>query len=257
MRKKVLAAVLAAVLLFGPGIPGASGAIIPDPFELILLARIQAALVQAYQFLRDINATVQEFRDLMAQMYPQEALDQLRMLFRNVNSIQEEIEKLSCDWRFTPRVEALRLGLLRKGPLCRSEYQRFAGAPVPGLDADLAELRQWNAVRRLNTVASTIEASKNWAAAANRYGSLTRTGGTSPGRALRYLGALEALNLMQEVRANTHEAELLSAAQEELDAQMREDWRRQNYAHQLTRFAIGSAAAAGRSLAQDLSEVRR
>lgn len=252
MRKRLLAVGLIALLV----VPTASASIIPipDPVELALLADIFAALKKAYDILGQINDYVREFRDLMQQMYPKESLDQLKMLFRNVNSILDEIEKLACDWRFSPRIEPLRLGLLRKGPLCKSQYQDLVGRPLPGIDADLLELRQWSAVRRLNTVASTFEASRDWTAAANGFGNLTRAGSTSPGRALRYLAALAALGLMQEVRANTHEAELLSAAQEELDMEMREDLRRQIYADQLTRWVIASEdVLRGQSLARELS----
>lgn len=248
MRKRLLCVLLVLVAMVTP-----AAAQIPDPVEIALLAEIYRALVEVYRILDQINGFVQDFRDLQQTMFPREALDELKMLFRSVNSVTEEIEKMSCAWRFSPRVDGLRLGLLRKGPLCRSEYQRLVGRLVPGIDSDLAEMRQWNAVRRLNTVASTFEASRDWTAAANRYGAITRAGGTSPGRAIRYLGALAALELQQEVRANTQEAELLSAAQEELDAEMREDLRRQNHADQLTRWVIASEDVLRRqSLARDL-----
>ena len=259
MRRRLVALLLASQLASGSAaaaalpIPG-----FPDPVEIALLAKIVRELEKAYGVLKSVNKFVRDFRDLTQVMYPKESLNQLKMLFRNVNSLMDEIEKMSCGWRFAPRVEPLRLGLLRKGPLCRTEYQRVVGAPLPGPDADLVELRQWNAVRRLNTVASTIEASRAWTTAANSYGGLTRAGGTSPGRALRYTAALSALNLMQEVRGNTHEAELLSAAQEELDMEMREDFRRQNYADELTRWTIASKdVLAGQSLARDLMGVGR
>src|SRR5215217_4712918 len=138
MVKRLLCVALVFLLL----VPAASAAV-PDPFELALLAEIHKALLDAYALLRQINGYVEDFRDLQQLMYPREVLDQLKMLFRNVDSILDEIERMSCDWRFSPRVDGLRLGLLRKGPLCRDQYRNLVGAPVPGIDADLTELRQW------------------------------------------------------------------------------------------------------------------
>ncbi len=233
---------------------GQATAQIPDPGKIALLVKIVEALHKANAFLKSVNEKVREFWDLQALMHPYTVLEPIRTLFRQVASIEEEIEQLACGWRFTPRVEALQLGLLKKRPLCKGVYQDLFGIPVPGIDADLAELRQWNSVRRLNTVATTFSASRAWNQAAGRYGAMTRAAGTSPGRAMRYLGALEALQLQQAVWENTQEAELLSAAQDELDYVLREDWRRRNYAAQLNEWVIASKDILARqSLAQSLT----
>src|SRR5262245_49490360 len=100
MRNKVLCALLFVVMV----VPPASAAIIPDPFELALLAEIHKALMDAYALLEKINGYVQDFRDLQQLMYPREVLDELQMLFRSVDSIAGEVQKLSCGWRFSPRV---------------------------------------------------------------------------------------------------------------------------------------------------------
>jgi hypothetical protein len=85
-------------------------------------------------------------------------------------------------------------------------------------------------------VASTIDASDQWTQAAITYGNRARAANTSPGLALRYTASLSALGLQQEVVSGKHEAELLSAAQEDLDAEMRKDWLDQNYAMNVTEW---------------------
>src|SRR5262249_47055612 len=152
----LVAAVLLAALVAGPARDAAAQIPIPDPVKLALLAKIIAALEEANRFLARVNGSVREFRDLQALMFPDRVLDAIQTFFRPVSSILQEIDQLACGWRFAPRVELVRLGLLKRGALCRREYQGLFGAPVPGLDADLAELRQWSAVRRMNTVATTF-----------------------------------------------------------------------------------------------------
>ena len=254
---KVVLAMAVAVLAAGPAraqIP------IPNPVELALLADIVRALREAHEFLGRINRTAEEARRLMREMFPTEALQQIRTLFRSVRSIQKEIEQLACSWRFSPRVEGLRLGLLRKGPLCRDQYQGVFGAPLPGPDRDLEELQQWAANRRLNVVASTIEASEQWTTTAERLGAETRQGGGPGGpasylRSVRQLAAITALGLQQAVRQNTHEAELLSAAQEELDAERRELWHERNGAWHALQWFRGAGPVVGESsVAREMGE---
>jgi hypothetical protein len=202
----------------------------PDPVEIALLAKIIAACDKVYVVLHGINQRVEQFRNLQSLMFPQTALMQIETLFRNVASIKQEFENLACGWKFSPRIQALRLGLLRQGPLCRDEYENVFGRVLPSIDSDLKTMREWSSVRRMNSIASTIDASDQWSQAAAEYGSRARAANTSPGRALRYMAGLSALGLQQEVVAGKHEAELLSAAQEDLDAEMRKDWLDQNYA---------------------------
>src|SRR5262245_39014651 len=114
-------------------------AIIPDPFgpaKIAALARIAAALDSTYRFLYRVNQATQSIRNRIDEMFPNETLDEIRSVFQQVRSIQDEIAGLACTWRFSPRVESLRKGLLKLGPLCRQEYQRAFGVPIPGVDAD-------------------------------------------------------------------------------------------------------------------------
>jgi hypothetical protein len=243
MKKATLAAALTVALAV---LPSSAFAVVPDPVEIAFLSEIARAVAEVYKVMRDANKQIRDFRNLQAQMFPRDTLASIQTLFRSVRSLQDELEQVGCKWKFSPRVERIRLGLLRRGPLCRPEYEGMFGVPVPGVDADLVQARQYAAVRRMNVVATTVGASKQWTDAADSYAGRTRAANVSAGRAIRYIGALSALELQQAVRQNVHEAELLSAAQEDLDATMRKDWRSQNYAEQSTRWAISAFELLGR-----------
>src|SRR5262249_40170826 len=107
--------------------------------------------------LHDLNGAVDDIRGNLAQVYPEAALRQIETLFEPVDSIKDEVEKLACSWRFTPRVEKLRLALFAGGPFCRSEWNLVFGAPVPIVDWDLQSYYDWSAVRRITLIKTRNE----------------------------------------------------------------------------------------------------
>lgn len=237
---------LAGVLLFAVWMAHgrADAAIVIDPTgpaKVAQLVRIANELRKAFQTLQRINNEVTDFRNIQARMFPRETLASIQTLFRSVRSLQDEMENLTCNWRFSVRAERFRLGLLRRGSLCRDEYERMFGVNVPGLDAELMQVRQWAAVRRLNTIASTVEASKQWTAAADSYSGAAKAPNVSAGRAMRLAAGLSALGLQQDIRSNVHQAETLSAAQEELDMAMRKDWIEQTTSFELAKWSLDAA----------------
>lgn len=251
-KRKRVVGVLAAVMLLGV-LSGRASAIpgFPDPTDaakIALLMKIADRLHDAYKILANINARTKALRDRVEEMFPNNSLDEIRSVFANVRSIQDEITSMSCGWRFSPRTEALRLGLLKLGPLCKDQYQRAFGQPNPGLDQDLAEYRQWQGAIRMNVVKETIAGSEKWKEAADELGRLTRRAGStqdpdnpsSVGYSMRLLAVGEAQQLQLAARQNSTEAMRLSGIQEDLDAERREDWLRENAAafslSQIARF---------------------
>jgi len=76
-----------------------------------------------------------------------------------VDSIKREVETLACTWRFTPRVNRLRLALFGGGSFCRSDWNLVFGPPTATVDSDLESYYDWSAVRRLNLIKTRNEKS--------------------------------------------------------------------------------------------------
>jgi len=208
------------------------------PAKLLLLAEIAKRLHSVYQFLHEVNDATRQMRDRLDSMFPDETLNEIKAVFRDVRSIEEEIQGLSCSWRFSPRVDALRQGLLRTGPLCRDQYTLAFGPPLIGPDADLEEFRQWQGTLRWNVVADTMQASPAWRAEAETLAQEARHAGNahdpsspfSVGYSQRLLAVSEALRLQLDARQNAQEAARLAGLQEDLDRERREDWLQKNIA---------------------------
>jgi hypothetical protein len=151
MRRRSLAVVVIGVQLFGSS--GASA----DPTNWPQLAQIIAWLEQIDRTLRDINRITEDIKGKLNLVYPLGSLRKIETFFDPVDSIKDEVEKLSCNWRFTPRVERLRLALFKGGSFCRSEWNQLFGGPAPTMDADLESYYDWSAVRRLNLIRTRNE----------------------------------------------------------------------------------------------------
>ena len=123
MRRRWIVATVLAVLLLGSS--GTSA----DPTNWGQLAQIILWLQQIDQTLKDLNVAVDDIRGNLAQVYPEAGLRQIETLFEPVDSIKEEVEKLACNWRFTPRVEKLRLALFGGGSFCRSDWISCSARP--------------------------------------------------------------------------------------------------------------------------------
>ncbi len=146
MKRRVLAVLVVGAMLLGSSTASA------DPTNWGQLGQIVLWLQRIDGTLRDINALVEDVKNKMQAVYPDAAVRQIRTFFEPVDSIKDELEKLACNWRFTPRVEKLRLALFGEGSFCRSEWNLLFGPPTPTVDSDLESYYDWSAVRRLNLV---------------------------------------------------------------------------------------------------------
>jgi hypothetical protein len=161
MARRWLAALVVAVLLFGSS--GASA----DPGNWAQLTQIVLWLQRIDQTLSNINGVVEDIRHKFARVYPDRAVREIQTFFEPVDSIKDEVEKLACNWRFTPRVEKLRLALYGGGSFCRSDWNLLFGPPTVTVDSDLESYYDWSAVRRLNLIKTRNEKSSKRAAEAH------------------------------------------------------------------------------------------
>jgi hypothetical protein len=203
MRKRWLAGLV--VTLFLLGASGASA----DPASWAPLVQILATLQRIDQVLADINDLADGVKQKFALVYPENALRKIATVFEPVDSIKREVEKLACPWRFTPRVNKLRVALFGGGSFCRSDWNLVFGPPVAGAGWDLESYYDWSAVRRLNLIKTRNEKSPlradeaHWLSTEAVRGreSWDLTQPYSPGYSQRLsaLGAAELGNLMVEM----------------------------------------------------------
>ncbi len=151
MKRRYLAVVVTVLLLLGPRSSSA------DPTNWASLAQIIAWLQQINGTLNEINGLVEGIRTSIATVYPRDVLRQIEIVLEPVDSIRAEVAKLACNWRFTPRVEQLRLALFQGGNFCRRDWNALFGAPTLTADWDLEHYYDWSAVRRLNLIRTRYE----------------------------------------------------------------------------------------------------
>jgi hypothetical protein len=203
MRKRWLAGLVVSLFLLGAS--GASA----DPTNWAQLAQIILTLQRIDQALADINDLVDGVKQKLFLVYPEGALRKIETVFEPVDSIKREVEKLACNWKFTPRVNKLRVALFGGGSFCRSDWNSVFGPPVAGAGWDLESYYDWSAVRRLNLIKTRNEKSPlradeaHWLATEALKGRdpWDPTQPYSPGYAQRLsaLGAAELGNVMVEM----------------------------------------------------------
>ncbi len=223
MKRRYLAVLVIVVLMLGSRSSSA------DPANWGQLAQIVAWLRQIDATLANVNGLVKDIKTKFADVYPRDVVRQIGTALEPVDSIKTEVEKLACNWRFTPRVEQLRLALFQGGSFCRQDWNALFGAPTLTVDWDLEQYYDWSAVRRLNLIRTRYEKGPERAAEAAwlaREAGLGRdpldgTKPYSPGYSQRLsaLGAAELGNVMVET-GDTQTA-MLELDQEALNAKRR------------------------------------
>jgi hypothetical protein len=203
MRKRWLVGLVVSLFLLGAS--GASA----DPTNWAQLAQIILTLQRIDATLSDINDLISRTKEKIYMVYPEGALRRIQTVFEPVDSIKQEVEKLACSWKFTPRVNRLRVALFGGGSFCRSDWNLVFGPPVAGAGWDLESYYDWSAVRRLNLIKTRNEKSPLRADEAHWLATEAITGRDpwdptqpySPGYAQRLsaLGAAELGNVMVEM----------------------------------------------------------
>lgn len=248
MKRRWLAGLVVAVFLFGSS--GASA----DPSNWAQLGQIILWLQRIDATLRDINDVVDGVREKLFIVYPEGALRHIETFFEPVDSIKAEVEKLACTWRFTPRVDRLRLALYGGGSFCRADWNVVFGPPTLTADWDLESYYDWSAVRRLNLIKTRNEKSAvradeaHWLATEALKGRnpLDPTQPYSPGYAQRLsaLGAAQLGNVMVEM-GDTQTAML------ELDQEALNDKRRRRLLDHQTATLVYAGLTTLRDTAPD------
>ena len=87
-------------------------------------------------------------------IYPvKQVIGQVNMTLGDVNTLREEVERMACGWRFSPRARLLEGVYLRKVKLCRPSFERIFGRHDGYWTAPFHELTAWSSVTTKNLIA--------------------------------------------------------------------------------------------------------
>ena len=158
MRSWLRRVVAATVLLVLVGVTPAQ-AIIPDPVEAGMLAKIATA-IKALQELRmralarlqeQIHSRVNTFA------FPNRLFDPIRASTASVLDIRRELQRLACEWPHTPRTQGLKEMLLSRTRLCRTGFHGIWGSHEELWDGPLQEAHDYVAAMTANMISERVQ----------------------------------------------------------------------------------------------------
>lgn len=134
-------------------------AIIPDPVEAGLLAKIAAVLQAIQQFRMEVMARLQEQVNtrINAYAFPTRLFGAIRTTATTVVDIRRELQRLACDWPSLPRTAPLRDMLLRRTQFCRAGFQGVWGSHEAFWDGPLQETNDYVATMTANMISERTE----------------------------------------------------------------------------------------------------
>ena len=152
--RRVAAVALIALLVASP-----VQAIIPDPVESGLLAKIAAALKAIEEFRMQVMARIQEQVNtrINAYAFPTRLFGAIRTTATTVVDIRRELERLGCDWPMLPRTAPLKDMLLRLSQFCRPGVQAVWGSHEIFWDGPLQETNDYVAAMTANMISERAE----------------------------------------------------------------------------------------------------
>ena len=152
--RRVAAVALVALLVASP-----VQAIIPDPVESGLLAKIAAALKAIEEFRMQVMARIQEQVNtrINAYAFPTRLFGAIRTTAATVVDIRREVERLGCDWPMLPRTAPLKDMLLRRSEFCRPGFQAVWGSHDIFWDGPLQETNDYVASMTANMISERVE----------------------------------------------------------------------------------------------------
>lgn len=134
-------------------------ALIPDPVEAGLLAKISAALQAIEEFRmrvmdrieKEINTRVNNYA------FPNQLFGSIRTTVTTVVDIRRELQRMACDWPMSIRARSLSDVLWERTQLCRSGYQSVWGSHEAFWDGPLQETNDYIATMTSNMISERAE----------------------------------------------------------------------------------------------------
>jgi hypothetical protein len=159
--RRVVLVAIAAVLM---AVQARAVPIYGDPITIYLLKVVARILSTIQQIELTAQRVIQARIDLVLSGYafPGSVMSDIREAIDHVQGIRNEVEALSCDWRFSARTGLLRDLYLRRFKLCRPSFQLVWGSGDTHWDQDLQELQDYVATLSANTISERVDAETSW-----------------------------------------------------------------------------------------------
>jgi len=221
-RKGIITAAVVVVLLVGSPVFANS---------TVELLKILGTLERIHDVIRNVRGVTEDIRTKLSRVWPDRALRPILPCLEPGQAIRDEIQQLSCSWRFSVRMERIRLGLFEGQRFCKREWEAVFGAAPEGWAKDLEDYYDWAAVRRMNAIGTHVTQNEKWTQQTAWLTQEALKGTLDPGtdqgpdgrpgyaQRLAALGAAQLGNLMVEQgKLQAYELEL---AQEKLNERRR------------------------------------
>jgi len=152
--RRVAAVALVVVLVGSP-----AQALIPDPVEAGLLAKISAVLQAIDEFRMRVMDRIDEQINTRVNAYafPTRLFYSIRATTTAVLDIRRDLQRMACDWPMSIRARSLSDILWERTKFCRSGYQSVWGSHEGFWDGPLQETNDYIATMTANMISERAE----------------------------------------------------------------------------------------------------
>lgn len=182
--RRIGAVVVIAVLLAPP----AQAAFIPDPVQAKLLEQVKLILkaIQELRLRLQDRLHVRHYNRIRGYAFPVPLWNPIVQRAAPVVSIRRELQRLACNWQFTPRTADLHRMLINKLTFCRDSYQGTWGRHDAFWDQPIQEMNDYVATMTANMISERVdETNRTWVRAHADTFDLYAISKRSPGEANR------------------------------------------------------------------------
>lgn len=161
LARRVIAALLVAVLLAAP----AQAQFLPDPVQAKLLQEVKLILkaIEELRLRLQDRLHVRHYNRIRGYAFPVPLWNPIVMRTSPVVSIRRELQRLACNWQFTPRTADLHRMLQDKVSFCRDGYQGIWGSHDRFWDQPVQEMNDYVATMTANMISERVdETNRTW-----------------------------------------------------------------------------------------------
>lgn len=154
LTRRVIAVAFVVLLVASP-----VQALIPDPIESGLLARIAALLEAIEQFRMRVMAKLEEQINIRVTSYafPARLFGSIQASTAAVVDIRRQLQRMACDWPMSTRMRGLSDMLWQRHEFCRGSHQGVWGSHEAFWDAPIQETNDYVATMTANMISERAE----------------------------------------------------------------------------------------------------
>ena len=137
---------------------------VDDPAVLKALAAVNDLLSSIERVELAIHLALErKIRGVVGDLgFPEGLFAEIQQTLSLVKGIREELQELSCGFRFSTRTALLRDLYFDPRRLCRRDFEAIWGGPPSGPDSELAEMREYLGSLSQNLVTERVDAVTSW-----------------------------------------------------------------------------------------------